>query len=341
MVSWPGETGIVSELRLRSRVGEYALVGAAATVRKVAEESAPFFVATDRAGPTPLWTIVATPAPAEDPSPVAEPSHHAEWDVASRQLRLACPSAGWYPLITLRYLRTLDRAGAVAGGAVPVHGAAVTAGGRGVLVVGDKWAGKTTAALSIARSRGGRLVSNDDAMLVSTAGPGLRAVGYPRAVGIRVGTLDEHRPALTAEAVRAAGRSHPGNRTREDKVFVPTARLPALGVTIATETPVSVLVELCCEHDGASGGKLVPLAGRAARAVLARHLEPTADRRRLELLRAIGAASAGPEPAVLDRLTGVLSCYRFSHPPYGWVDDLLSAVAVHGDGGPAGDREVS
>ncbi|GAA3434187.1 hypothetical protein [Kutzneria kofuensis] len=249
-----------------------------------------------------------------------EPAHRAEFDMAARRITVRCAKAAWLPVFGTRYARTLVRALTIGRGAVPLHGAAVEFDGIGVILVGDKMAGKTTSALSLVRC-GAALVSNDDVLLVKDAVDDWRLIGGPRSVGIRLGSLAEHRPALTVDEVAAATAGHPANRA--DKHFLHPGDIGRLGGVARVQAPGRVLIELVCEPGPTRSRRL---DGDEAAAVLSVYLEDAADRRRFDLIGALGAPAPALTADTVGSLVRGLDFYRFSHPISGWVDDLLAFV---------------
>lgn len=300
---------------------------------RLREISAPFYEPVD--APTGLvWRIqlkVSDPDPgtASDPGPAHgtvsdddnEPPHRVLFDTVRRHIVIGCALPDWLPVFAVRHLCTVARSLAVDAGAVPLHGAAVELAGRGVMFVGEKQAGKTTSSLSLVRGSGGSLVSNDDVLL--TDGPlGWHMVGGPRSVGVRTGSLAEHRPVLTEHGLLAAVRPHPANRP--DKIFVFPGDVPVLGGSVRSEAGADVIIELVCRPGEPVGHEA--LDDEQAAAVLHRYLEPEADRRRLDLVRAIRGAPPALTGDTVSSLVRSLRFYRFSHPVQGWVDDLISFV---------------
>ncbi|MCP2258151.1 hypothetical protein LX15_001845 [Streptoalloteichus tenebrarius] len=301
-----------------------AVSGAAPLVRAVTEFVAPFYPIADRPTGTPWRMTVDTdlrgPATLDD----RQPPHQATWDVARRQLRVCCGQSNWVPVFATRYLRTLVRAMAVAGGALPLHGAGLSLGGVGIMLVGDKWAGKTTAALSLTRGCAAELVSNDDVLLVPSPDEDRwEMVGGPRAVGVRSGSLGEHVPPLTPGELEAAARRHPGSRP--DKTFLLPSEVTALGGAVRVRAPAHVVVELETRPHGPS--EVERLDEDEALDLVTRHLEGAADRRRLGLVEAVaGRVPPADDGRALTSLRDGLRCYRFRHPITGWVGSFLDFV---------------
>ncbi|MCK1798994.1 hypothetical protein MTQ01_23780 [Streptomyces sp. XM4193] len=300
------------------------------TVASLEELAAPFFPPLPGPGhPPPAgerhWQLDLVRGPVEGPAE-AEPdgtaAHRTHFDRAARRITVRCAEARWLPVIGLRYARTLSRAVAIGAGAVPLHGAAVQLAGTGIILTGEKMAGKTTAALSMVRS-GGALISNDDVLLVERA-ENWQMVGGPRSVGIRTESLGEHRPRLSARHLAEAAGTHPSNRP--EKRFLAPGAVERLGGSVLTRAPAHVLIELICEPDRPAGpgrSDAHPLEDKEAAAVLRAYLEEAADRRRFELLDFLGAPPPSLTADVLDSVVGSLRFHRYVHPAGGWVDDFL------------------
>ena len=79
-----------------------------------------------------------------------------------------------------------------------LHAAAVESGGRAILAIGPKGAGKTTLALHLLRAGGCRWLANDR-VLAGPATEGIDVLGMPSAVKVRPGTAAEL-PELGAAA---------------------------------------------------------------------------------------------------------------------------------------------
>ncbi|NYT92304.1 hypothetical protein [Salinispora sp. H7-4] len=325
-------TGRRPGLDVRSAVAAYRLTGDADAVHRLAALAAPFF---QPAAPDPTAWMVrlhdrlpGTPVVA---ATGGEPAHVPEWSVPNREMHVCCEDPAYLPLFALRYLRTLDRAEAVRRGALPVHGAAVGARGRGLVLVGNKRAGKTTAALSLVRSFGGVFVSNDDVLLWHRDRR-WTATGGPRSIGIRLSSLPDHVPPLTAATLAEAARAHPGSASTPDKRFLLPNEAVDLGCEVRANLTVDAVVELRC--DPAVVPNLRRLTGVDAVALLDRYREPAADRRRPELLAALGDP---PVTEAVAALAGDVACYQFVHPPHGWVSRFtaeISALALPPAPGP-------
>ena len=294
-----------------------AVVGNPNVVADLRQITSPFYqpVSAPRGE---VWTLSLYIGEA-GPDKVDEPGHQADFDVSGRHITVRCAKAAYLPVFGTRYARTLVRALTIGRGAVPLHGAAVDLDGTGVILVGDKMAGKTTSALSLVRC-GAALVSNDDVLLTSD-GDDWTMIGGPRSVGIRLGSLAEHRPALTVAEVAEATATHPANRP--DKHFLHPGDIGRLGGTARVEAPARVLVEMVCEPGPTSGRRL---DDDEAAAVLGDYLEDAADRRRFDLIDALGATPPALTADTVGSLVRGLDFYRFTHPISGWVDELLAFV---------------
>ncbi|HVQ74245.1 MAG TPA: hypothetical protein VMT79_01785 [Candidatus Binatia bacterium] len=118
---------------------------------------------------------------------------------------LSAPGNSRIRLALMRVVREIATNRAQAAGGLLLHSAAFTAEGRGVLIAGQKRAGKTTLLLHMLGAGGAHYVSNDR-VLVATDGaapPGAR--GVPTIVALRPGTLDFF-PALAARLAATCHR---------------------------------------------------------------------------------------------------------------------------------------
>ncbi|WP_367125814.1 hypothetical protein [Streptomyces phytohabitans] len=325
-----------------------AVTGEPRTAAALTELAAPFFPPLPgpdgRSAPPDRgshWRLDLVAGPLGGPAeaePDGTPAHRAEFDKGARRITVRCAEVGWLPVIGLRYARTLSRALAIGAGAVPLHGAAVALAGTGIILTGEKMAGKTTASLSLVRS-GGALVSNDDVLLVEHP-EGWRMVGGPRSVGIRTESLGEHRPELSAARLAEAAGTHPADRP--EKRFLAPGAVGRLGGSVRTRAPAHVLVELVCAPDRPERHGRAhhhPLDDEEAAAVLRAYLEDAADRRRFDLLDALGAPPPTLTADVLGSVVGSLLFFRYTHPVGGWVDaflDFARTLASAPSAAPAG-----
>lgn len=115
-------------------------------------------------------------------------------ELANRNLRTAL----------MRSVRELAMNRAVSGGGLFLHTAAIARGARGLLIAGEKKAGKTTLLLHLLRESGADYVSNDRVLLAAPADPRIRAM--PTIVSLRGPTLARF-PDLAAH-MRAHGFHH-------------------------------------------------------------------------------------------------------------------------------------
>ncbi|GAB3466709.1 hypothetical protein [Actinophytocola sediminis] len=315
-------TVVLSEVVLRPLRPAFDILlrGVPELVDEVCGYTAPFLEAVPASrGPAWVVTVRECGVPAAT-APNDEPAHEVRWDAEARTLTVTAPPR-WLPVLATRNLWTLVRAAWVRAGALPLHAAGVELAGAGIVLVGEKWAGKTTAALSLSRALAARFVCNDDVLLTPRPDGRWEIVGGPRSVGVRADSLAEHRPPLTAAALAGAAVRHPGRR--EDKTFLLPAEVGALGGDCRPTAPsTDVVVELLAV-DGAVS-EVERLRGRAAADLVAGYLEPEADRRQHDLLDAVGR----PRPLVSARTVASVadqaSVLRYRHPRTGWVSDFLT-----------------
>ena len=88
----------------------------------------------------------------------------------------------------MRAVRELAMNDSRRAGGLFLHAAALAVDGRGLLIAGEKRAGKTTLLLHLLRTTGADFVSNDRVLLPAPAAPEVRAM--PTIVTLRTGTLD-------------------------------------------------------------------------------------------------------------------------------------------------------
>lgn len=251
-----------------------------------------------------------------------EPQPTVDWQVAERRVRIAGPTE-WVSTFTNRYIRTLDRVAAMMAGWRPVHGSTVTVAGRGIVMVGDKFAGKTTAALSLVRSRGGGLISNDDTMLA--LGGRVEAMGTSRSIGVRIGSLGEHRPELRTENLLRAARLHPSNAAVPlgEKIFLSPSELPALGGHATQTTRVNSIIELRCTPS--ADGVLRRIPPERAAELLEKHVERYPDRNRHDFISDMNIAFPSMD-GTAELIARSVDLFSFDHPRSGWVEQFLKEM---------------
>lgn len=114
------------------------------------------------------------------------------WTANPRTRRISVwvpPGAGESKYAVARIVRSLLMSLARKDGWIQVHASCFAVGGRGVLVCGEKGAGKTTILLTALRALGCTYVGNDRLMLEPTFG-GFVAHGLPYSPSVRTKTLD-------------------------------------------------------------------------------------------------------------------------------------------------------
>lgn len=90
---------------------------------------------------------------------------------------------------TFRLVRILFHISFIQAGFMPIHAATVASGSRGVCLIGDKYAGKTTLALQCLERMAWDFVSNDKSYLRVVEGR-LKVTALPIRAGIRPGTVE-------------------------------------------------------------------------------------------------------------------------------------------------------
>jgi hypothetical protein len=140
------------------------------------------------------------------------------YHVAAGHMEVVAAGAEVLPLAraATRVARELVRAQLVEAGWTLLHASAVVMpGGRAVLSLGGRGAGKTTVALTLA-SAGGALLGNDRVFARATqAGPGVEVLAWPSGAAVGVGRLAALGWARAAGARLAAGAApHPAQHGR-------------------------------------------------------------------------------------------------------------------------------
>lgn len=213
-------------LWLRCTIGESEVWGGVprTATAAIAQKLEPFvdLEPTADAGPASAWRV-RIPAPGGglegelvDVTPSGEPPTTLGYEAAERTLWVdpGLPEAFRHQ-VAARYIRVLLRLQTlVQGGEVFVHGGLAQIAGRGVAVMGDKRAGKTSTILSLLE-RGAALVSNDDVSF-SLAGAEIAATGWPRAISVRRDTFGALGIDLqTLLERKGLALSHPANGTAD------------------------------------------------------------------------------------------------------------------------------
>ncbi|MFD3758945.1 hypothetical protein [Streptomyces sp. NPDC058622] len=241
-------------------------------------------------GPCPpgAWEVVADTAPPAGARPETvtaqgEASVHYAVDRARRALyHLAPRGEAWVTQSLLRATRAIHRSAASRQGMVFLHAGLVELDGLGVALVGGSRAGKTTFVMASVLHAAGVMVCNDDVSLTAEPdGSGVRGVGWPRSVSVRLDTLDL---LFGREAARAARSSltHPANETlgslrasgveeHGTALIYPWEYAALLDTRIGRSAAVDAIVHLSLADDPSETGAAdVPPAERAG--LLERHV---------------------------------------------------------------------
>ncbi len=96
-------------------------------------------------------------------------------------------SETWIAQTILRLVRVIFRLKAMEGGELFAHGGLITIKDRGLAIIGDKRAGKTTTILSCLK-KGAAYLTNDDVSF-QIHGHTIKAFGWPRSISVRGDTL--------------------------------------------------------------------------------------------------------------------------------------------------------
>ncbi|HEX9964824.1 MAG TPA: hypothetical protein VGB04_07555 [Allosphingosinicella sp.] len=132
-------------------------------------------------------------------------------------------------------------------GAAYLHAGCVAIGGRGVVILGDKFSGKTTQICELV-SRGASFTSNDRIFLFE----GGRVLGLPVSVNIRPATLARYDSLAGWRGLKAPNPHRVGMNVPDSDVSLSVGRFTgAFGATISPAIPLHAIVKLV-RHDGAS-----------------------------------------------------------------------------------------
>ncbi|MEU2954023.1 hypothetical protein ACIOUE_23675 [Streptomyces xanthochromogenes] len=263
-----------------------------------------------------------------------------------RSWALVAPRPESLGLLATRTVRELVREAGVSDGALMFHGsAAQRPNGRGVFLVGDAGAGKTSSAVWLGRG-GGRVVGTDRTFLAPTAA-GWRAVGLPVSTRLGAGSvkalgiLDElrgHAPVRAINPFRAGAGGTPAPRPGPglpvDKVWLSNSEVnDLLGVPFTAATHAHTLVVL----ESATGGEpsFARLDAADAAAALRPHLlTPDPDYRSRWLAADPTPERAEPARAGLAALVRERPVFRLRWDPAAHCDarvhDLVAAMDATG-----------
>ena len=238
------------------------------------------------------------------------------------------PRARDYRSGTMRIVREIATARALASGAHLLHAAGLVLAGAAVLIAGPKGAGKSTLLCQLAATPGAALLANDRVLVHVAAS--LTACGMPTVVGLRPQTLAMfpriaadlpavRRPsALTlAESVRGAGAPALG---RTQPVRISPAQLAfGLGVPRAGVAPLRALLfpvrdgatAPCSDVDGPPVRRLSVREARTALAAARFGTDASAARTIFERrFGGPGGGLAGDLDAFEDALARRVPCHR-------------------------------
>ena len=203
-------------------------------------------------------------------------------DPLSRSVTILSPEGSAHARTALmRVVRELAMNRARADGGIFLHAAAIAIGGRGMLIAGEKHAGKTSLLFYLLRATGADYIANDRVLLPSPAAVSVR--GMPTIVTVRPHTLTFF-PGLRADLMtrsyyyqrtlaEAAGDTRPARPWRDGSFGLSPAQVCALlQVERSAECTPHVLVFPRVTADSAAGSvcELAPddAAARLRRALL-------------------------------------------------------------------------
>jgi hypothetical protein len=146
-------------------------------------------------------------------------------------------SPGSLARAVLRRIRDLQQLEAVAAGALPLHAACVELGGAGVLICGDKWAGKTTTTIDLITSGASSFVCNDKALVWFD--DEIWVQGVPRSIAIRPPTIERF-PILLGATDRYDDHDEDGPTGRI--CLPPWSLSEACGVRWSVEAKPAVMI---------------------------------------------------------------------------------------------------
>lgn len=166
-----------------------------------------------------------------------------------RVIEVVCPDPVWRSTQVARSIRNVLRWQHMAAGDLFLHGGATILGSTGLLVVGDKRAGKTTTMLTMMLRCGAAYVANDD-VTVSDRSGSLTAYGWPRTVNVRWDSFNTFADDFPRLAHLREGWGHPTNAEVLARgegsalgLWVPIGELVlACGVIAVSSTAVSAVV---------------------------------------------------------------------------------------------------
>ncbi|MFJ9424548.1 hypothetical protein [Streptomyces sp. NPDC101249] len=246
-------------------------------------------------------------------------------------------------LLAGRTIRELVREAVLGDGGLMFHGAAARRpGGRGVFLVGDAGAGKTSSAVWLGRG-GGRVVATDRALLVP-APDGPHAVGLPMSTRLGAGAVSAlgildalrgHAPVrainpFRADAAPAPERPAPG----ADKVWLSNSEVhDLLGAPFTPVTRPDVLVVL--ERAACPEPAFTRLDAADAVTALAPYLlDPDPDYRSRWLAADPAPGPTAPARSDLAALVGTRPVFRLRWDPArhcdGRLHDLVAAMDASG-----------
>jgi hypothetical protein len=231
------------------------------------------------------------------------------------------------------------------GGALEVHAAGVEAGGRAILLIGPKGAGKTTLSFHLLRDGLVRWLANDRVFAAPADGE-VGVLGVPTALKVRPATATEfpelrdglpaiERPYLYgSEEAMPAPEAEP--RESEELLMSPPQVAARLGAERLAAAPLGVLV--FPEVDtSARGWSVEPLSAAEAEAAIWRNLFGDAGRRPrpATVFEALTGGRSEPDPAAAGAMAAVAPAFavtlgRGAYEDAAFAERFLAAIGAAG-----------
>lgn len=201
-----------------------------------------------------------------------------------------------------------------------LHAAAIELGGRAILLLGSKGAGKTTVAIHLLRSGLCRAIANDRAF-ASAGGASVVVHGVPTAVKIRPTTLAEfpellreipavERPYLHSLAELRRATAIPGPSDSVELALSPPQFLRQLGAQPCAAAPLGAIVLPDVRSD-LDGWDITPLSPAEVSAAIQSNLYgASCGRREPTVFEELASGLIDAPPTLVDRIARTVPGYR-------------------------------